>query len=589
MWVAALTALSLLTVTLFAYALMLRQVAEAANSAIEQQLQELEGFARDGVDPTTGSRFSSMATLVERYVATQAPSPGQAIIGIAGPGQTPAVADGTGSDLGRRLVADQARLQRLLESPGASGVVDTEQGELRWGRRQVQIQTDAGAQTGTILVVCFTRSEGLVVRQRVLLLALAALLGLVTVTAATWVLTGRQLHRLTTAAAQERAALQTELDEAYAAQHRFVSQVQSWLGAPRRRLARDLAALGQAGTERQRARLLRRTQAEVELMGSTLHHLEMLARVSRPGALTPRLVAVDQLTRSVFAEVSAKSPERWQLLQVAEVEAWLDPDWVTTAVRQLAVAADAEAGQRRVLALGSALCSDREGWFELWVVSPGRAVAAEQVQAALEDPDTDAAAIAQNGMGLGVAVVRAVADAHGGQAWLRTAKTATRVGLRLPFAVEPRTPESPSTGLAGPAEAPAPVVTDQPPPEAAAPEAAPPALADDPGEQGSAAAAVPVEAGAQDQAWAPTEAGEPAEQQPDGEAPPGTGPVSSPAQGGPAQPISPVSVSPVPLPASAAHQAAADRWGDPPLGPHQPDRAAAPRSAEATAEGAGRG
>ena len=186
-WTSAVVAMVLLAVTLLTYALMLRQVGEQANWTIEQQLRELEIFARDGVDPSTGQRFSSMPALIQGFVTSQTPYPGQAIIGIAGPDQTPVVADATPQDLGRRLAADPARLARLRDMPEASGIIDSDQGELRWGRQQVQIQAADGKQTGLVLVVCFTQPERRLARQRALVVGLVSMLGLAAVTAATWV------------------------------------------------------------------------------------------------------------------------------------------------------------------------------------------------------------------------------------------------------------------------------------------------------------------------------------------------------------------------------------------------------------------
>lgn len=477
-WTSAVVAMVLLAVTLLTYALMLRQVGEQANWTIEQQLRELEIFARDGVDPSTGQRFSSMPALIQGFVTSQTPYPGQAIIGIAGPDQTPVVADATPQDLGRRLAADSARLARLRDMPEASGIIDSDQGELRWGRQQVQIQAADGKQTGLVLVVCFTQPERRLARQRALVVGLVSMLGLAAVTAATWVVSGSRPTWFARIGVRERftrlrdrvlawwpraggstwssrigwrreharlAQLQDQVNEAYASQRRFLAEVQAWFAAPRRRIGRELVTLeaDDLGPE-QRTQAARRARGELDLMGTTLRHLELLVRLGQPGSVNRRPVQVGDLIRDLFAEISADDPARWRLLQVAEVEAWIDPVWIADAVRQLAIGADTETAPRRVIGLGLARCSDREGWFELWVVSPGHPVATQQVQAALEDPDTDAVGATQNGMGLGVAVVRAVADAHGGQAWLRTTKTATRVGLRLPVTVD-----SPTVPVAG--------------------------------------------------------------------------------------------------------------------------------------------
>jgi len=85
---------------------------------------------------------------------------------------------------------------------------------------------------------------------------------------------------------------------------------------------------------------------------------------------------------------------------------------------------------------------------ELWVSDDGPGLAPDRASSVLhryaEGPGT-----AGSGAGLGLAVVRAVADAHGGSAWVETAPgEGARFGLRLP--------------LVRPAAAPAPVVDAEP-------------------------------------------------------------------------------------------------------------------------------
>ena len=105
---------------------------------------------------------------------------------------------------------------------------------------------------------------------------------------------------------------------------------------------------------------------------------------------------------------------RWQLESIAEGEGLLDPQRVTQAVVQLAHNAvqHTEPGDR--IALGSS--ADAE-WIRFWISDGGRGVRAEDAEAIFQRFSRGISAVARGhrtGAGLGLAIVTAIAAAHGG-------------------------------------------------------------------------------------------------------------------------------------------------------------------------------
>lgn len=77
----------------------------------------------------------------------------------------------------------------------------------------------------------------------------------------------------------------------------------------------------------------------------------------------------------------------------------------------------------------------------MWVTNHGIPLNQEQAEALFEMYRTEAQGEDESGMGLGLAVVRAVADAHNGSAWVESGgPSGTRFGMDIPVAAPaPRT------------------------------------------------------------------------------------------------------------------------------------------------------
>lgn len=82
LWMTAVVFLTLASVVIITRSVLLSEVTNTANSAVEQEIEEFRRFAAEGIDPTTAQPFESGHRLMEVYLSRQIPDENEAIVGI---------------------------------------------------------------------------------------------------------------------------------------------------------------------------------------------------------------------------------------------------------------------------------------------------------------------------------------------------------------------------------------------------------------------------------------------------------------------------------------------------------------------------
>ena len=113
----------------------------------------------------------------------------------------------------------------------------------------------------------------------------------------------------------------------------------------------------------------------------------------------------------MLAKATALGDREWQLDGVARGRAVLDEQRVTQALLQLADNAVKHTDPGAAVAVGSAR---EDGLVRLWVRDSGDGIPAEDREAVLERFGRSHVRAGDDGFGLGLSIVRAIADAHGG-------------------------------------------------------------------------------------------------------------------------------------------------------------------------------
>ncbi|WNB87133.1 HAMP domain-containing sensor histidine kinase [Cellulomonas sp. ATA003] len=152
---------------------------------------------------------------------------------------------------------------------------------------------------------------------------------------------------------------------------------------------------------------------ELDRMGRLVNDLLLLSRSERPDFLDRRPVPVQDLLPEVFSKVSALADRAWTYDGAVPVEIDADPQRLTQALTQLAQNAVQHTAPGDVIALGSSRDGDR---VHIWVRDEGEGIAEVDRERIFERfARATAQARRSDGHGLGLAIVTAVVEAHGGQ------------------------------------------------------------------------------------------------------------------------------------------------------------------------------
>ncbi len=463
-WIVLTAAVGLTGLILTVDRTMQAEVARRANAAVEQELAEFSQFAAQGRDPETAAPFASVNRLFEVYLSRQQPEGTELLVGRIGERGEWLEAHGVQVQAAESAVLEQhdaALLARILRE--RSGVTETEAGEIRWGSRQV----GAGNKVeGTFGVVMFVGPMAQAASGTTRLLVGVGLGSLLLIAAMSYVVAGQILpvRDVRRAAAEisevdlsrripvsgrddvsevavQFNAMLDRLEEAFRSEQRFVDDAGHELRTPITVIRGHLELLGDDPEER-RSTLALVTQ-ELDRMSRIVSDLLSLAKAERPDFIQPRPgIDLAALTFELDAKVQALGDRRWGVAHVAEGTCDVDPERITQAVLQLAQNAveHTRPGDRivlttrvdpphpgRVAAGGGAgprpgEADEREAMLVVAVTDEGPGVHPEDAPHLFERFARGThGARSRSGAGLGLAIVRSIAEAHGGWAFLDSA------------------------------------------------------------------------------------------------------------------------------------------------------------------------
>ncbi|MGQ0778627.1 MAG: ATP-binding protein [Pseudonocardiales bacterium] len=465
-WLILLMAVVLLSVTVVTRNLLLHQVEATAKTALEQEALEFVGVANFGENSATGARFRNAEELLHNHVKLQYPDHQEVIVAAVRDGTRLKVWHQQPDDAPLQLHERRDILDLILASSDPSGAVATDAGELRWVRVVVSIPTEPSEQ-GMYVVGYFIGDNQAEVDRTVRTLLLVSLLGLLLAAGASWLVAGRILapvRLVHTAAAQiteqdltrripgegndEFAALAEQfnamldrLEQAFATQREFLDDASHELRTPITIIRGHLELLDPVTSEpAERVAVVRLCTDELDRMSRMVEDLLLLAKAERPDFLRPERVEVAELTSDVDAKVRTLGDRRWRLESIGEGTVTVDPQRVTQAMVQLAHNAVQHTEDDQEILLGSALHGGR---VVFWITDHGPGVSPEDVQVIFERfsrGSTSGRRGHRSGAGLGLAIVRTIAEAHHG-----VARLAATPGGGASFIIElPAHPGQPS-------------------------------------------------------------------------------------------------------------------------------------------------
>ncbi|NJC23068.1 signal transduction histidine kinase [Arthrobacter pigmenti] len=157
---------------------------------------------------------------------------------------------------------------------------------------------------------------------------------------------------------------------------------------------------------------------ELDRMRMLVDDLVTLAGISGPDFVRLEPINVGRLTDDVMDKARSLGSRRWIVDGRAEAIAMLDPRRITQAWLQLAANSVKFTEEGSTIALGSR--RDDDG-VRLWVRDEGTGIAREDQKRIFERFERGASSKRTEGAGLGLTIVSAITEAHGGQVELMSA------------------------------------------------------------------------------------------------------------------------------------------------------------------------
>jgi two-component system, OmpR family, sensor kinase len=427
-----LLALSTVASTLALRQILLARTGERVDDALVQEVDEFRRLVADGRDPNTGEPFGNdIEALFDVFLDRNVPAEGEDIF-------TFIEGDPYACSRPQTCERNEPLLERVLQLGSSTntlrGEVQTARGEVRYLAVPVEI---GGSQRGEFVVTVNLGQEREEVQEAVQIAAGVSLAVLLVACGLAWVIAGRVLAPLRTLRTTAQAITETDfaqridvhgndeiaelgrtfnamldrLEAAFASQRALVSDAGHELRTPITIVRGHLELLGDDPGEREETIAL--VTDELDRMARFVDDLLTLAKAEQTDFLQPGPLDLDVLTDELYAKAQALAERDWRLTASGTGRLTADRQRLTQAVMQLAQNAvqHTEPGDR--IALGSEI---RRGTVRLWVADSGPGVPEserEQIFDRFHRARDDRRR--SDGAGLGLAIVRAIAEAHGGR------------------------------------------------------------------------------------------------------------------------------------------------------------------------------
>lgn len=428
---------ALMTVAIVASVLVVRRVLTVqADSRIDaslvQETKELRDLAR-GRDPETGERFrGDVARVLEVFLERNIPVRNEAYVTFvngrpylrSSPYVTPYRLDQDPELVDRWAGLTTTERGRVSDTP--AGAVDYLAVPLRSGDevrgvfvaaffRDLELEEIDPAVRGALGVGLATLLIGSLLAWRVAEGVLRPV-RLVTGTAQS-ISEGDLTGRIEVTGRDEVARLATtfnemldRLEDAFATQRRFADDAGHELRTPITVIRGHLELLEEDPEDRAKTVVL--VMDELDRMQRIVNDLLVLVKAQQPDFLDLQTVDVSTLTEEVHAKASAIASREWRLDEVGRGKVVADRQRLTQALMQLAQNAAQHTGDGDRISVGSVV-SDRQA--RLWVRDAGPGIPLDQQEDIFRRFARGPGTRRSDGAGIGLAIVRAIAEAHHGR------------------------------------------------------------------------------------------------------------------------------------------------------------------------------
>jgi signal transduction histidine kinase len=437
-WFIGVFALSMGASVFVIYEALVIRLDQRIGQELNQEAQELDVLVRKTLDPATGKplRESSVKRIFKVYLLRNVPSENEALITFAD--GKPFLRDRT--VVPYRLDRDPALIARWgsLTNRSDRGRVDTPAGRVEYIAVPLTGRKDS---RGVFVAAIFRDREKSEVNDAVQAAAAFGLAVLLLGSILAWRLAERISKPVTELTKTARSISETDLsaripergrdevaqlaatfngmldrlERAFDSQRRFLDDAGHELKTPLTIVRGHLELLGDDPEERRETMAL--AIDEVDRMTRIVGDVLLLARHEQSDFLELRPVDAGILTDELHAKAKALAPLDWVLEQRARGVIIADRHRLTQAVMQLADNAVRYGTEGGAIALGSSIAG---GEARFWVRDQGPGIPLEEQRAIFERFQRGSGTQRWEGAGLGLAIVEAIAEAHGGRVELES-------------------------------------------------------------------------------------------------------------------------------------------------------------------------
>ncbi len=417
--------------------ILLVRLDDRVGEDLQQEVEEFRALAEHGVDPETGRRFSrNVDALFRTYRERNVPDDDEELIMVPRRGEAERLG---GDNTSEFTFGDFIEDWRSLGSV-ERGEIETPAGEVRYVAVPVNAP-DGGPSLGTFVVSIFMADEQEQVEDAVSVIALVSGAVLLLGSIVAFLIVGRVLTPIRELRDAARSVSGTQLDRrievegsdelaelartfngmldrlavAFASQREFIRDVSHELRTPvavsRGHL--ELLAQGHIKGDAERREAIGLVTGELDRMSRFVDELLLLAKAENPDFLRLETVPLDEFADEVLTKARATADRPWRLDASSPRLIVADRQRLTQAVMNLVQNAVAHTELDEEIGIGVEIEADDA---VISVRDAGVGIpASEQRQIFGRFARGGHSRGRYDGTGIGLAIVRAIAEAHGGR------------------------------------------------------------------------------------------------------------------------------------------------------------------------------
>ena len=439
-WVLLLVLAALGIVTFVTWRLLVSGINTRMDEALRFEVQEFAELSAPGINPRTGEPFAAVDEVIREAIAYNIARPNEKFLGYVDgqyrtqsrqePG-TPEILAGDATFTA--LVAD-------LTVPTEGRYEHPEAGEVRY--LAIPVSLDGNPGRGVIVAAYLGDAERASADAAARLMLVIGALTVLGAAGAAWLVAGRILAPLRDIVATTRSITETDLSQripstgegdeldalvgtvngmldrietGVSAQRRFIDDIGHEMRTPIT-IVRGHLEVVDPGDRDDVLSTVALVDDELDRMNRMVSDLMLLARAEQPAFLHPVPVDIGALTADVFGKISRLGQREFGLDTSAQMVAVVDPQRITQALVALADNACRYTHPGDRISVGSQLSGT---WLRFWVADSGPGVSESDRARIFERFGRGSAGGKRSdGAGLGLAIVRAIAHAHGGEVLL---------------------------------------------------------------------------------------------------------------------------------------------------------------------------